>query len=289
MTGRRAAVSVLAIWLAGACAPVVAQDYAGPIIDAHAHVRTGANDWTGDPAQPEGVAALRALDAKAGIDRSALIVVATGGPEAARKKNDALLALAAKHRKHFYPVASVHPADGGAALAELDRLAGLGVKQIKLHPNSQEFDVADPAVAAVTQRAGERGMAILIDCFNPFDPGQFGKLLKLALMQPKTRFVLAHMNYTAFRDTATVGLLRGMGGGQNIYFDLSAIAVAYADSPVEPELVWTMRKIGMDRIIFGSDWPVHEPGAALDAVRRLGLTAEEQRLVLHDNMAALLK
>jgi uncharacterized protein len=44
----------------------------------------------------------------------------------------------------------------------------------------------------------------------------------------------------------------------------------------------------MDRILFGSDWPVDTPAAAVDAVRRLGLDPKEQALVFHDNAAALL-
>ena len=39
-------------------------------------------------------------------------------------------------------------------------LAGLGVKVIKLHPNTQRFDVADPAVAKVTDKCGALGMAV---------------------------------------------------------------------------------------------------------------------------------
>lgn len=49
-----------------------------------------------------------------------------------------------------------------------------------------------------------------------------------------------------------------------------------------------MRQIGLDRILFGSDWPVDTPAAAVDALRRLDLDAKEQALVFHDNAAGLL-
>ena len=73
-----------------------------------------------------------------------------------------------------------------------------------------------------------------------------------------------------------------------MWFDLSAIATTYVDSPVEAELLWTLRKLGVGQVLFGSDWPVDTPVVAVDAVRRLGLTADEQQRVFHDNAAKLL-
>lgn len=271
-----------------ATTPALAQTYNGPIIDAHAHIRMGDGD-TITPDHPKGIASLRALDAKANIGRSALIVIGFGNPEDVRAKNDAVMAAASADPKHFYAVASVNPDNGDAALAELDRLATRGVRIIKLHPSSQEFDVASPIVVRIAERAGALDLTLLFDSFDPFDSGQIGKFVKLTMAQPNTNFILAHMTFHRFRETITFAMLRKMGAGGNVWFDLSAIAPTYADSPVEAELVWTMRKVGMDRMIFGSDWPVYTPAESVAAVRNLGLTAKEQKLVFNDNIAKLLE
>lgn len=277
-----------ALALVAAQDPLAAGRYDGPVIDSHAHVRLADNDGLDDD-QPRGTAALRALDATAGVQRSALIVMAgAGDPAAARAQNDALIAAAAADPGRFYPVASVHPMDGDAAIAELERLAALGVKQIKLHPNAQSFDVADPAVARITARCGELGLTVLLDSYNPLDPAQVSKLVALAMSQPGTRFVLAHMTFSQFRETLVFAMLRRLKGSDNVWFDLSFTASVFADSPVEAELVWTMRQIGMDRILFGSDWPLEDPAVAIAAVRRLDLTPAEERQVFHDNVVALL-
>ena len=286
----RIEIAALCALLAGAAlgAPALAAEhYTGPIIDTHAHLRT--NDGNGlSASHPIGTAQLRALDQAAGVQQSALIVIARQGDMAAtRALNDAAIAAAKADPQHFYPIASVHPADGDAALAELDRLAKLGVKVIKLHPNTQRFDVADPAVAKVTAKCGELGMAVLFDSFNPLDANELGKLLMLSLQQPKTNFIFAHMGFTQFRDTLTLSTLRKLGMGGNVWLDISAIGTAYAGSPVQPELVWTLRQHGMDHVLMGSDWPVDTPAAAIAAVRTLGLTADEEKLVLHDNAAKL--
>lgn len=265
----------------------VAAPYMGPIIDAHAHIRMGEKDTIALD-HPKGTTVLRYLQKQAGISKSALIVIGFGSAADVRAKNDMVIAAAAADPDHFYAVASVNPDNGDAALDELDRLATLGVRMIKLHPNSQEFDVASPIIGRIAERAGARGLTLLFDSFDPFDAGQIGKFVKLVMGNPKTRFVLAHMAFNRFRETGTFALLRKMGAANNVWFDLSAIAPTYSGSPVAPELVWTMRKIGMDRMIFGSDWPVYSPQASLRAVRGLGLTAAELKLVLHDNIAALI-
>ncbi|EJL34248.1 putative TIM-barrel fold metal-dependent hydrolase [Caulobacter sp. AP07] len=274
---------------AGLATPALAADhYAGPVIDTHAHPRLTDDDGL-LASHPKGIAPLRALDQAAHVERSALIVIARQGDMAAtRAQNDAVIAAAASDPQHFYPIASVHPADGDAALVELERLAKLGVKVIKLHPNTQKFDVADPAVAKVTDKCGQLGLAVLFDSYSPTDGDEIGKLMMLSFYQPKTQFIFAHMGFSHFREIVTLATMRKLGYGGNVWLDISAIVPAYAGSPVQPELVWTLRQHGMDHVLFGSDWPVDTPEAAIAAVRALGLTAAEEQLVLHDNAAKLL-
>ena len=226
----------------------------------------------------------------AGIGRSGLIVMArSGDPAATRAQNDQLLAEVAASGGRLYPVASVHPADGQAALDELDRLAALGVRWIKLHPNTQRFDVADAAVQAVVARTAHHRMVVLLDGFSPFDANQAGKVLTTAVKQPRARLVLAHFGGPRFDELMTFALLNQFAYyKRNIWFDMSAMAHLIADSPYEAQWVWLARQIGIDRILFGSDFPVETPAHAVEDVRRLGFTAEEQRRIFHDNAAALL-
>lgn len=264
-----------------------AQQYKGPVIDAHAHIRFGDTDAL-KADQPVGTEELRKLDGQAGIRQSALIIIAAKGqPEQTRANNDRVLATAAASQGHFYAVPSVHPLDGDAALEELRRLAKLGVREIKLHPNSQNFDVSDPAVGAVADECGKLGIAILFDSYKPWDPSQPGKFLLLAVQHPQTHIVLAHMFFSQFREALTFAQMSKLGMATNVSFDLSAIAVAYQGSPIVPELVWTIRKIGTNHFLFGSDWPVDNPGDALKAVRSMGFTAQEEQAILHDNAAKL--
>jgi len=267
---------------------VAAPSYTGPIIDWHAHIRFGRSDAVKER-QGIGTGPIRRLDDEAGVTRSALIVIARRGETGkTRAQNDAVIAAAKAGGGRFFPVASVHPLDGAGAFEEIDRVASAGVKVIKLHPNTQNFDVSDPAVAEVVERCAARHLIVLFDSYKPWDLSEMGKFVLLASTHPDARIVLAHMGLTTFREAITFAQIRKLNISTQVYFDLSAIASTYAGSPVQPELVWTIRRIGVDRFLFGSDWPVDTPAAAEAAVRKLGFTAAEQRQIFHDNAARLL-
>jgi predicted TIM-barrel fold metal-dependent hydrolase len=95
------------------------------------------------------------------------------------------------------------------------------------------------------------------------------------------------MGFSFFREALAFAQISKLGMPANVWFDISATAMAYAGSPAQAELVWTMRQIGTDRILFGTDWPVDLPADAERAVRGLGLNPDEQKQIFHDNAAAL--
>lgn len=267
----------------------VSAGYNGPIIDTHAHIRFGDTDALTAP-QPKGAGSIRVMDAQAGISQSALLVIARKGDMAqTRSQNDAVLSAAAASGGHFYAVVSVHPDDGEDALVELRRVAKLGATEVKLHPNTQDFDVSEPNVGSVVEECGKLGLPVIFDSYKPWDASEMGKLLLLSVQHPQTKFVFAHMGFSHFREAVTFPAIERLGMGGNVWFDISAIAPTYAGSPVVPELVWTMRKVGIDHILFGSDFPAYTPAESIAAVRSLGLTAAEERAVFHDNAVALLK
>jgi predicted TIM-barrel fold metal-dependent hydrolase len=205
-----------------------------------------------------------------------------------RAKNDELVALSKRYPK-MMPIASVHPYEGEPAFAELERLAGLGVRAIKLHPHTQQFDAADPRVLAVCKRAGELGFVVLVDNANIL-PGDNQKLFNLALQASKTHFVFTHLGALEFRFWNILPLARTAEGlmEDNIHFDISATVVLMADSPLEDEFVWTLRNVGIENVLLGSDFPQLSLKKTLDAFNRLGLTEEEKRKIRWDNAQRLL-
>jgi predicted TIM-barrel fold metal-dependent hydrolase len=211
-----------------------------------------------------------------------------GNPADISTRNDALIALAAK-TPGMIPVATVHPYDGEAALAELARVAKLGVKVLKIHPHTQRFEQSDPRVLTLVKRAGELGVVVLLDNANVL-PGDSEKLFNLALAAPKTKFIFAHMGAMNFRFWNILKAARTAEGlfGDNIYFDISATAALLADSPVEAEFVWTMRNVGINHILLGSDYPQYSLKQNTEALARLDLTEAEKAQIRWGNAAKLL-
>jgi predicted TIM-barrel fold metal-dependent hydrolase len=262
--------------------------YLGPIIDAHTHPMLDPDGQiVADPHPPE---AYRALVEGSPVRRAAALTIALPDDlERTRARNDAVLKLAQDSCGFFYPVCSVHPADGAPALAEVDRVADAGAQWLKLHPNTQSFDVADPAVAEVVTKAAERGLPVLFDAYSPWDANQPGKFVNLAMAVPEAKLILAHAHGPGFPQLLVYDILaRYPWWGRNVWIDISATGLMLAGGPFAEQFAWVLRKVGTDRVVFGSDYPLDEPLAAAGAVAALGFTDAEQAAILHDNAAALL-
>jgi len=251
------------------------------IFDVHVHI------WEGEKSVKEYLAQLAAAGQE--VTRFGGIHMAVLGKVAqTREKNDELIALSKRHPQ-MIPIASVHPYEGEAAFAELARLAGAGVRAIKLHPHTQQFDAADERVRAICKRAGELGLVVLMDNANIL-PGDNQKLFNLALQAPQTHFIFTHLGALEFRFWNILPLVRTAKGlmEDNIHFDISGTAVLMADSPLEEEFVWTLRNVGIDNLLLGSDYPQMSLKMGNDALDRLGLTEAEKRKIRWDNAERLL-
>lgn len=273
---------VIAAALLSAAAPAAASD---AVFDLHVHLHDGA-------------ASLREYDARnaeQGVAVDGFGAMWFGGPNQAlagdsaaiRAGNDGLLALAASDPRAL-PIATVHPYDGAAALDELERVAARGVRVLKIHPHTQRFDAGDPRVGALVGRAGELGVTVLIDNAG-IVPDDHETLFNLALAHPETDFVFAHIGGLGFRFWNILALARTADGlvGDNIHFDISATLVLMADSPLEEEFVWTLRQVGSEHLLLGSDYPQFSLPQTLVALEALDLTEQEREQIRIGNARRL--
>lgn len=257
-----------------------------PVFDSHVHL------WKGE----ESLRAYQEQVKQAHLEVAGIGAMWFGGPNQAlagkpdeiRAGNDGILALAAKHPE-VLPIATVHPYDGPAAIAELERVAAKGIKVLKIHPHTQKFDPDDPRVLALVRRAGQLNVIVLMDNANIL-PGDSEKLFNLALKADKTKFIFAHMGAMNFRFWNILKAARTAEGlfGDNINFDISATVAMVADSPIEAEFVWTIRNVGIDHVLLGSDYPQFSLEQNLTALGHLPLTPDEQAKIRYQNARALL-
>jgi uncharacterized protein len=275
------------VFLAGAALAAFVQVAAAqsPIFDSHVHL------WKGE----ESLQAYEEQVKKAHLEVAGIGAMWFGGPNQAlagkpneiRAGNDGIIALAAKHAK-VLPIATVHPYDGPAAVTELERVAAKGIKVLKIHPHTQKFDPDDPRVLTLVQRAGQLGVIVLMDNANIL-PGDSEKLFNLALKAPKTRFIFAHLGAMNFRFWNILKAARTAENlfADNINFDISAIVAMVADSPIEDEFVWTIRNVGIDHVLLGSDYPQFSLEQNVSALDHLPLTDSERAKIRYENARAL--
>jgi uncharacterized protein len=114
-------------------------------------------------------------------------------------------------------------------------------------------------------------------------PRYFGDV---AASFPKLRLILGHLGKGYESEIAA--LTRRY---PNVYTEtsmrLSGLDEAGKWTPAEA-VTW-FRLIGIDRILFGSKWPLFDPQQDIDTIHKLPLTPEEKRKILGENVQRVLQ
>ena len=173
-------------------------------------------------------------------------------------------------------------------LQEIETRRAGGARGIKLHPAAQRFYPNDERLAPVYARATELEWPVIFHsgafALGPGSTTQaslenFPPLLKSF---PKLTVVFGHMGFGEFDTCAEIAT-----EFPNAMFDCCFVVNGTEPSPAisDEDAVAGFRTVGVERVMFGSDYPWLDP--ALDAARieRLPLSESEKRAVLHDNAA----
>ena len=92
-----------------------------------------------------------------GVDKGVFFSIATK-PSQQKSINDFCASIASDT---VIPFGSVHP-DAPDWEPELERIAALGLKGIKLHPDYQDFDMDEPRVLPIFQKARDLGLCVAV-------------------------------------------------------------------------------------------------------------------------------
>lgn len=241
------------------------------IIDSHAHVdEYEAFGWY-DP--PETLVGL--LD-EAGIAQAVVMTYA----DAPVLKPDALRYIyeaCKKYPDRLIPYARINPHAPNAADLLGEAIVDLGMKGLKIHQESAMAAAHHDSVVRLVKKAAEFGAPTL---FHSGDeqlslPLQFARLAEAA---PEATIILAHMGGYHHTEDA-IGVCEKY---ENLLLDTSAC-------PYPDRIREAVGRVGAHRVLFGSDGPGCNPKLELRKMAYVGLTERDERLVLHDNIAAILE
>lgn len=242
------------------------------------------------------VSALRGSMAAAGITYSVVLPVATN-PSKLTSMNDA--AIAVNGKDGIFHFGAMHPLAENWE-TELIRIAGAGLKGIKIHPFYQGVDINDIRYLRLLGKAAELNLITVIHAGSDIAyPGQIRcspEMTADALGQlGPIPIVLAHMggwkNWDrvaeylvptgCYVDTAfSLGAIAPLDDGHYVPEDLSLLSQeAFCD---------LVKAFGVHRILFGTDSPWADQKAEIDKLRALPLAEEAKNNILGGNACRLL-
>lgn len=182
--------------------------------------------------------------------------------------------------KEFYGFGTMH-ADYEKKIKEAERLISLGLKGVKIHPDTQEFNMDDEKMFELYDYLQQNDIPILIHCGDyRYDYSHPKRLKNILGLFPKLTVIGAHFGGWSVFDLAYEYLR-----DENCYLDTSS-SFAMIGLKRAKELI---RLYGAERMVFGTDFPMWNLKEELDNFMKLGLNDDENELILHKNAERILK
>jgi predicted TIM-barrel fold metal-dependent hydrolase len=214
---------------------------------------------------------------------------ATGRP---RVPNETVAAACRDHPDVFTGFGSVDPHKGDAAVAEVARIAELGLRGVKFHPSLQAFAPDDPAYWPVFAACEQHGLPALFHTgtsgIGARQPGGQGirldyarpiRLDGIAAAYPGLTVIAAHFGWPWHMELVAMALHK-----TNVYIDISG----WSPRRIPPELISELRGRLSGQFVWGSDYPFISPERCLSELGTLGLPGDVLRRVLYANAAQIL-
>lgn len=208
------------------------------------------------------------------------IVHSTATNQAQVESINTFIIEAIRKESRFIGFGTIHP-DYTNAEAEIKRIQENGLRGIKLHPDFQHFAVDSPSMDNIYEQLAAVNIPVLVhagDCRYDFSGPQ--RIRHVLEKHPNLTVIAAHFGgYTEWE--ASFEYL----AGRTVLFDTSSTLWKL---PVQraQEII---AKHGIDRFLFGSDFPMWNHTDELARFNMLTLSETDREKVLWKNAARLLE
>lgn len=180
----------------------------------------------------------------------------------------------------FYGFGTIH-VEYENKIEEAERIASMGLRGIKIHPDTQEFNIDDERMFEFYDFLQQTDMPIIMHCGDYRYTYSHPKRLKRVLgMFPKLTVIAAHFGGWSVYDLAYEYLK-----DENCYLDTSS-SFKMLGNERSKELIGMY---GAERIVFGSDFPMRNSFKELETFLSFGLGNNANELILHKNAEKILK
>ncbi|HEX6350158.1 MAG TPA: amidohydrolase family protein [Candidatus Dormibacteraeota bacterium] len=229
-----------------------------------------------------------------GLDMLALLLAwdAETATHRPRLSNEFVAGAVQAHPEVFIGFGSVDPLKGEEAVRGVEKIKGLGLKGVKLHPSIQKFAPDDERYWPVFAKCQELGLITLFHTgtsgIGAGMPGGQGirldycrpiRLDTVAAEFPELQVIAAHFGAPWHEELLAIAVHK-----TNVHIDISG----YAPHNIPESVQRAMRGRLQDQFLFGSDYPFIQPERCLEELAALGLPDQVMEKVLLSNGRRLL-
>ncbi|MDP4120902.1 MAG: amidohydrolase family protein [Bacillota bacterium] len=258
------------------------------IIDFHAHIYpdkiaeravAGVGDFYNLEMKCNGtLSQLMDSGEKYGVSRYVVHSVATS-PEQVPAINRFIASQVEAHSDKLVGFGTLHQ-DLQNPEEEIDLAIFMGLKGIKLHPDTQKFNMDDPKMMDVYEIIQSKNLPILFHCGDyRYDYSHPRRLAKILDTFPNLTVIAAHFGGWSVFDLAIEHLK-----DRRCYLDTSS-SFAMLGKTRSKEII---RIYGAERILFGTDFPMSNYDYEINHIRDFGLTEKEYEMIMHENAEKIL-
>lgn len=203
----------------------------------------------------------------AGTSRYVILPVAIR-PDRVQGINDYILQMT-RQEQSFIGFGTVHAAMDGIT-DEVQRIENMGLKGIKMHPDSQRFAIDDLRLFPVYEQIQGKLPIMLHMGDHRYDYSHPVKLRRVLDMFPKLQVIAAHFGGYSMYETACEQLK-----DTSCVFDVSSSLMFLPKGEAERFI----RIYGPERMAYGSDYPLWDPVTEVQRFLQLDLTEEEKEQI----------
>ncbi len=257
------------------------------IIDSHCHIypekiAQKASDSTAGfynaPVKYDGtLSRLNALEADAGIEHFIVQSVAVT-PSQAGGINRFIAKTVLEGGGKITGLGTLHP-DSGTIGEDIRQIVALGLRGVKLHADMQQIAINDKRCYKIYEQLQGVLPVLLHAGDSRYGFSNPDNLVPVLKDFPGLTVIAAHFGGWSVWEEAMVKLPRY----QNLYVDTSS-TFGFMGSGYFKKCVKAFDPL---RILFGSDYPMWEPKAEIEALRGLGLSQEDYDNISYKNAARL--
>ena len=260
------------------------------VIDAHCHIYpekiasravAGTDNFYHSNSYGSGtVENLLKVGEEAGIDHYIVQSVATT-PRQVGRINEFIAESVAESSGKMTGLGTLHP-DSPDIAGDISHLKSLGLKGVKLHPDIQQFKIDDYRCLKIYELCEQDGLPILMHTGDHrYDYSNPNRLFPVMDIYTGLTVIGAHFGGWSIWEEASERL----SALPNLYVDCSS-SLPYISSETAKKIV---HRYGAHKVLFGTDYPMWCPSEELNRFFKIGLTDEENKMILSENVKRLLR